>query len=124
MRMNRAWRARTEARMPYIRISLMTPKDGAEQEVAAIMDDLLSFYAQQTGYLSGYKLLSADEDEQIGRVTIWTDEDAADTTAQMAHVLSKRSELRPLIEGDSHQERSYTAAERAQPLVDLVAKRR
>ena len=110
--------------MPYIRISLMTPKDGAEQQLAAIMDDLLAFYARQQGYLAGYKLLSADEDEQIGRVTIWEDEDAADATAQMAHVLSKRSEIAPLIEEDSHQERSYTAAEQAQPLVDLLAKRR
>lgn len=110
--------------MPYIRISLMTPKDGAEREVAAIMDDLLAFYAMQRGYLAGFKLLSADEDEQIGRVTIWTDEDAADATAQMAHVLAKRSELVRLIEADSHAERSYTAAEQAQPLVDLLAKRR
>lgn len=110
--------------MPYIRISLMTPKQDAEHEVAAIMDDLLAFYARQQGYVVGYKLLSADEDEQIGRVTIWTDEDAADATAQTRHVLSKRSELNRLIEEDSHVERSYTAAEQAQSLADLLSKRR
>jgi len=109
--------------MLYIRVSLMTPKEDCQREVAQIMDDLIAIYHQQPGYVGGYKLRSVDGNGFIGRITVWKSEDAADAAAQLTHVLARRSELHPLIEEESHLERSFDAAEGAQSLADLVAAR-
>jgi quinol monooxygenase YgiN len=108
-------------RMLYIRISLMTPKDGCDRDVAQLMDDLMAFYEKQAGFVHGHKLRSADGNRLIGRVTVWESEQAADSVAQTTHVLARRSDLQPLIEADSHIERSFDATEATQSLVDIVA---
>ncbi|MGH7622080.1 MAG: hypothetical protein ACREMU_07040, partial [Gemmatimonadaceae bacterium] len=107
--------------MVYIRISLMTPKLDEAGAVARIMDDLLTFYARQPGYLNGYKLRSADENERVGRVTVWRTAQEADATAQAQHVLAQRSELAPITESDSHVEWSFLAAEGSESLAALIA---
>ena len=96
--------------MPYIRISLMQAKRGHADDVARIMEHLLAFYRGQPGYIDGYLLRSADDIGDIGRVTIWRTVADADATAQTPHVLSERSELPPLIDEESHVERSFEAA--------------
>jgi quinol monooxygenase YgiN len=106
--------------MLYVRISLMTPHPGHERAVAEIMDDLVSFYAKQPGYVSGYKLAAADGLGDVGRVTIWKSEHDAEAAAQTNHVLSKRSELNELIEEDSHVERSYAAEDESSLLARLI----
>ncbi|HEY7802798.1 MAG TPA: hypothetical protein VIE40_08995 [Dehalococcoidia bacterium] len=106
--------------MLYIRVSLMTPKADEAPAVARIMDELLGFYATQPGFLSGYKLRSADANQQIGRVTVWRAGEDADATAQHQHVLAQRSELTPLIEEHSHTEWSFDAAEASESLAAMV----
>jgi quinol monooxygenase YgiN len=106
--------------MLYIRVSLMTPKVDEAPAVARIMDELLAFYATQPGFLSGYKLRSADANHQIGRITVWRSGEDADATAQHQHVLAQRSELAPLIESDSHTEWSFEAAEASESLAAIV----
>ena len=96
--------------MPYIRISLMQAKRGHADDVARIMEHLLAFYRGQPGYIDWYLLRSADDIGDIGRVTIWRTVADADATAQTPHVLSERSELPPLIDEESHVERSFEAA--------------
>ncbi len=103
--------------MQFMRVSLLTPKQDTEQTVAKITDQLLKAYAQQPGYITGYKIRSAGEDGQIGRVTVWRSAADADATAQQPHVLALRSELQPLIEEGSHAEPSYYAAGPDEPLV-------
>jgi quinol monooxygenase YgiN len=120
MGLRRACRKR-EGHMLYIRVSLMVPKEGFDGEVAQLMDDLVAFYDEQPGYIRGYKLRSSDGNAFIGRVTVWESEASADAAAQTTHVLSRRAELQPLIEQESHLERSFDAAEGAQSLAELVA---
>lgn len=108
--------------MLYVRVSLMRPKPGCEHEVARMMDELVSFYAKQPGFLNAYKLRSADDGGQFGRVTVWQSGELADATAQSAHVLARRSELHLLIEEDSHVEWSFQATEDAEALAGLVAR--
>ena len=110
--------------MLFIRMSLMTAKHGHEDAVAAIMDDLVTFYSQQPGYIVGYKLKSADDVGDIGRVTVWKSGEDADSTAQTNHVMSRRSDLMPLIEDGSHVERSFYAEEESKLLTLLLHKLR
>lgn len=106
----------------YIRLSLMNAKSGREAEVAALMDQLVTHYKQQDGFIDGYKLKGADETGDIGRVTIWKSEEAADLVAQSNHVLALRSDLMPLLEDGSHHERSFWAQEESKPLAELLHK--
>lgn len=108
--------------MLYVRMSLMTPTPGRQQDVAAIMDSLVSFYAKQPGYVVGYKLAAADDTGDMGRVTVWRSGEEADATAQTNHVMSLRSDLMPMIEEGSHQERSFYAEEESKLLSQLLHK--
>ena len=104
--------------MYYVRISLMTPKSGHEAEAAAIIDDLLGFYQQQPGFVTGYKLASADEKGEMGRVTVWRSEHEAEAAAQSNHNLSRRAELIPIVTDDD--ERSFHAADQSTELMRMV----
>jgi hypothetical protein len=108
--------------MLYVRISLMRPHPGHERAVAEIIDDLVAFYAKQPGYVAGYKIGSADDIGEIGRITIWKSEQDAEAAAATTHVMSKRSELRDLVEGDFHRERSYFAEDEAGAFAMLLSK--
>lgn len=104
--------------MRYVRISLVTPRADSVREVATIVDDLISFYSKQRGFVTGYKLLSVEpEHRQIGRVTVWESAEDADAAAQADHVLARRSELQPLVE--ESMERSYDALDPTESLLDL-----
>ncbi|MHB8376986.1 MAG: antibiotic biosynthesis monooxygenase family protein [Dehalococcoidia bacterium] len=108
--------------MLYVRVSLMRPKPGCEQEVAEMMDSLVTFYATQPGYLNGYKLRSADDGGLVGRVTVWQSGDLANTTAQSTHVLAQRALLQALVDEDSDAEWSFDAAEASEALAGLVGR--
>src|SRR5262249_55472095 len=97
--------------MAYVRISLTQPKPGHADDVARIMEHLLAYYRGQAGYIDGYLLRALDDIGDIGRVTIWRSAADADATAQTPHVLSERADLIPLIEEESHVERSFEAAQ-------------
>jgi hypothetical protein len=121
-------RVEEEAAVLYVRLSLMKPKPGKEHDVAELTDQLVSYYKDQPGYVHGYKISAADETGDLGRVTVWTTEEACDHVAQSNHVLSLRSDLMPMIEDGTDVERSFWAEEESKPLTamlkDLVHLRR
>jgi heme-degrading monooxygenase HmoA len=104
----------------YVRVSLMRPRAGQDETVARIMDELVRFYAKQPGYVTGYKIRSADELNQLGRITIWRSEHDAAAAAGTTHVMAKRSALNEIIEPDSHAERSYHAEAESNVLTRLL----
>ena len=110
--------------MYYVRLSLMKAKPGHEGEVAGMMDDLVTFYREQPGFVVGYKLTAADETGDIGRVTVWRSEADADEAARTNHVLSRRSELARITVEESHQERGFHAEDESNRLARLIHKLR
>ncbi len=109
--------ADTTGAQVYVRLSLVVPRPGQEARVAEILDDLLTFYAAQPGYLEGYSLAPQRPGGEVGRLTLWRAEGDAEATAGHQHVMAQRAELLRVIEGDSHVERSFFAARReATPL--------
>lgn len=106
--------------MLYIRISLMKPRHGKELQVAEVMDDLVAYYATRAGYVAGYKVADAVSTGEVGRITVWKSEAEADAAAQSDHVLARRSALIPLIEDDSHSERTFFAEAESNLLARLI----
>ncbi len=58
--------------MAYVRISLMLPKRGQEDEVNSLLDRLIHYYEEQPGYISGYRLTDIDGSGRVGRLGVWS----------------------------------------------------
>lgn len=110
--------------MLHVRLSLMTPKPGEAEAVASVMDDLLRFFARQPGFVRGYRLQSADDTRDLGRVTIWQSKEAADAVAQLNHVMSRRAALMALLKDGSDLERSFHAEDASTLPASIAGKRR
>jgi heme-degrading monooxygenase HmoA len=91
--------------MPWVRMSLMQPKNGRTAEVQQLLGELADYFAEQDGFIEGYTLQA--KDGLVGRVTVWDSESAADHSAQTDHVLAIRSRLNPAVEEGSHQEHAF-----------------
>jgi hypothetical protein len=83
--------------LPYVRLSVSSPKEGNREKVLAIEEELLAYFKTRPGFIEGYQLNSA---YQLGRVTVWESQARADHVANDQHTLSLRSQLLPLV-GDS-----------------------
>jgi len=95
----------------YVRLSLSRAKPGSEVEAAKIEDELMAFFAQQQGYVRGYRILGGDAEGRGGRLTLWASTQDADQAAQTDHVLAQRSELLLLLEEETHVEDAWIARE-------------
>lgn len=84
----------------------MKPVPGREQEVTAILDDLLANFAKQPGFIVGYRIVEPIEGGEVGRISIWESAELADQAASTDHVMAIRSQLHLMIEA-GHQERSF-----------------
>jgi quinol monooxygenase YgiN len=82
--------------MTYVRFSLMRPTRGNEERVVSLIERLNESARQHEGCLEAYTLYS--NDGAIARLAIYTDEDAAEQTAQDASIMAIRSEMHRLIE--------------------------
>jgi hypothetical protein len=92
--------------MSYIRISLMKPRKGQEEEVRRLIDDLVMFQETLPGYQVGYRVEHTPGDDRVGRLAIWAHESDADRAALNDHDMAIRSQLNQLIEPESHEEQT------------------
>jgi hypothetical protein len=93
--------------MPYIRISLMQPKMGQTEALNSLLDRLVSYYEQQPGYVTGFRLKNIDGSGRVGRLGVWVSEEDAERAANTDHDLALRSELNMVVDEDSHEEYSF-----------------
>lgn len=94
--------------MPYLRLSLMKPLPGQEAEVKEINQQLVHLYRSLEGCLAAFAVAAVDGSGDLGRLTVWESEHAADHAATHHHSLALRSQLHLLIQ-PGHQERSFIA---------------
>jgi hypothetical protein len=95
----------------YVRLSLMTPREGMGDQVLELHRKLLEWLPGHPGYVRGYLILSGDPYERVGHLDVWRTGPDADRAAQTDHVLSLRAELLLLVDEESHAEHSYTAVD-------------
>ena len=91
--------------MPYVRISMMRARTGEETRVHDLIDRLVAYYAQQPGFVTGYRLEPTEPDGFIGRIGVWERVEDADRAAQTEHDLALRSQLNMSVE--EHREYSF-----------------
>lgn len=92
--------------MPYVRLSIATPRRGDEDRLAGIMQQLAEAAASHPGCLQSYVMRPHDESGEIARLAVYADEHAAESTANSEHMLALRSQMHLLCE-PGHVERAF-----------------
>ena len=92
--------------MAYVRISLMKPLAGRDADVDELNAQLVDLYRQQDGCLQSVLIRATDESGEVGRVSFWESESAADAAANTDRSMLLRSRLH-LILRRGHQDRSF-----------------
>ena len=92
--------------MTYIRLSIVKPRRGEEQRVEEMMTRLTKLAMEGEGCLESYVLRPHDDSGEVARITIYTDERAAEALANTQSILSVRSELH-LASEPGHVERAF-----------------
>ncbi len=87
----------------------MRARSGEEPRVRDLLDQLVAYYAQQPGYIVGYRLEPTEPEGYIGRIGIWQREEDAQHAAQTEHDLALRSQLNMSVA--EHTEYSFHGVE-------------
>ena len=94
--------------MFYVRISLMKALAGREQEVRDLTQELIALSREQPGCISSQFIQAVDDATEMGRLSQWESEAAADTAATGDHSMHLRSRLHVAVH-DGHVDRSFRA---------------
>ena len=92
--------------MPYIRISIVTPRRGEEAATEAVMRKIVETVSEAEGCIESYLLKPHDDSGEVARLSIYTDEASAEHTATSDRMLALRSEINILSDGN-HVERAF-----------------
>lgn len=87
----------------------MKARAGEEARVRDLLDNLVTYYSTQAGYIGGYRLESTAADGTFARIGIWQREEDAEHAAQTDHDLALRSQLNMAV--TEHAEHAYTGTE-------------
>ncbi len=86
--------------MTIARQSVVHPRPEAKAEAEQIFDELLASFRTMPGYLMGFRYRSHEDPAVVGRITLWRRLEDADHAAQQSHIISLRSRLNRIIQGE------------------------
>jgi len=92
----------------YVRVSLMKPLTGRGLEVQKLNAELVNYYRNQPGCIQSVLVRATGDSGEVGRISFWESENAADQAANSHHSLAMRSRLHLMLRR-GHQERSFHA---------------
>lgn len=92
--------------MSYVRFSLMKPLAGRDLEVAKLNLELVSLYRGQPGCISSQVIRATAPSGEVGRLSFWESESAADAAATGDHSMHLRSLLHLAVRR-GHLDRSF-----------------
>src|ERR1039457_2514509 len=84
--------------MSYIRLSMAVPQSERAVEIRQQYERLLSYLADQPGFVSGWVVAGHGEGE-IGRLSIWESEAAANRAATGSYVMALHAKVRSAAAG-------------------------
>ena len=90
--------------MAYVRLSVVRPRPGREDEALRILHSLSAATEGSPGWVAGYVLKPDDDSGELARISIYEQESDAEREAASDKVLALRSELHMVIE-PGHRER-------------------
>ncbi len=95
--------------MPFIRVSVMTPQPGKEQQVSDLIDSLLALYKGRPGFITAYRLASRTSAgmTRMGRLSIWKSEEDIRSMAAEERDMALQSQLKLITDDATHEEYSF-----------------
>src|SRR5258708_3618804 len=84
--------------MSYIRLSMAVPQAERADEIREQYERLLSYLTDQPGFLSGW-IVAGHSDGEIGRLSVWESEAAANRAATDSYVLALHAKVRTAAAG-------------------------
>jgi heme-degrading monooxygenase HmoA len=102
--------------MPFIRVSVMTPRAGKEEEVSDLIDSLLALYKGRPGFITAYRLTAhpAGGKTRMGRLSMWNSENDIRAMAANDRDMALQSQLKLITDETTHAEYAFEAV----PLAD------
>src|SRR5688572_3879311 len=84
--------------MAWMRFTLVTPAEGAHDEVLDLLNDLEGATAGLPGFLQGGVFVDSEASNRVGRFALWATREDADKASVTDRVMSIRSRLHLIIE--------------------------
>lgn len=79
--------------MPFVRLTLATPRPERVAEVRRHYEDLVAYLRDKPGFVDGWVVVGSADTGDVGRMTLWESEEAANHAANDPHAMSLHSEL-------------------------------
>jgi quinol monooxygenase YgiN len=92
--------------MAFVRLSIMKPNRGQAERVETMLRELAETVAKNPGCIQSMLLAADDGTGELGRIAVYESAEAANDSANNAHVMALRSELHLIVE-PGHVERSF-----------------
>ncbi|MFN0146815.1 MAG: antibiotic biosynthesis monooxygenase [Dehalococcoidia bacterium] len=92
--------------MPYVRLSIATPRRGQEQRARDLMKQIADAARGTPGCVASYLLQPTDGSTEVARIAVYDDQAAADKAANLQHFLALHSEFHLVIEA-GHIDRAF-----------------
>ena len=83
----------------YVRLSLHKPRPGQFDAVKELQEGVLEALKASKGCRQAHLLRPLDDSGEIGRLSLWDSEEAAEEAAQGQHTMALRSQIGLLVEG-------------------------
>lgn len=81
--------------MAVVRITIARPRTEVQHEVEQYFRELIDRTSRMPGFLSGYVLQASGASGEVGRVTIWESQEAANRAANDPRVMAIHARLIP-----------------------------
>ena len=90
----------TVARISILRTASDFTRSASDKkaEVERLLDDLEEHFSNMSGFVMGFRFAGIEDENQVGRVSLWKSHQDADQAAMLDHTMAIRSQIHRLIE--------------------------
>ncbi len=83
--------------MTIARLSIFKALPGKKEELEKLLDEFEEFVSKEKGYISGFRFEATENTNEVGRISLWENQQQADHVATMDHVVVLRNRIHRLI---------------------------
>ncbi len=79
--------------MPYVRLTLAKPRPERVAEVRRHYEELVGYLSTLPGFVAGWVVVPHDDSGEVGRLSMWESQEAANHAANDPRAMSLHAEL-------------------------------
>ena len=86
--------------MSYIRLTVATPPPERLAEVRQRYEEIVTYVATLPGFVTGWVVAPGHGDREVGRLTVWQTEAAANRAANDPHTMALHAQIQFAVSGN------------------------